>query len=68
VLLGAPGILDLVTERRRRVFMTAGLTASAAVLAMAVQAGLDDESTGPSYGDASAVVAEPDSTADTEDE
>jgi hypothetical protein len=32
---------------RRRVFVTAGLTASAAVLAMAVQAGLGDESAAP---------------------
>ena len=47
--------------------MTAGLSASAAVLAMAVQAGLDGE--GParsSYGDAS--VAEPDTAADTDDQ
>ncbi|WP_167736579.1 hypothetical protein [Nocardioides sp. 1609] len=40
--------------------MTAGLSASAAVLAMAVQAGAfeDDGAVGPSYGDSAA--AEPD--------
>jgi hypothetical protein len=54
-------------RRRRRVFVTAGLTASAAVLAMAVQAGLDDDLTpGASYGDR--VLAEPDTTAEAEDQ
>lgn len=48
--------------------MTAGLSASAAVLAMAVQAGLDDQAApGSSYGDAAA-VAEPDTPAEAEDQ
>lgn len=51
--------------------MTAGLTASAAVLAMAVQAGLDDEAPAASYGDSAAAVVEPDgpdSAVETDDE
>ncbi|MDO9457229.1 hypothetical protein [Nocardioides sp.] len=50
---------------RRRVFVTAGLTASAAVLAMAVQAGLDEEPAGPSYGVSAA--AEPDAPTDADE-
>lgn len=62
--MARPGILDGVTERRRRVFVTAGLTASAAVLAMAVQAGLDEESARPAYGDSVAAGVEPEDVAD----
>lgn len=46
-------------RKRRRVFVTAGLSASAAVLAMAVQAGLDQVPDGSSYGDTTAAI-EPD--------
>jgi hypothetical protein len=43
---------------RRRVFVTAGLSASAAVLAMAVQVGqADDGVIGSAYGDAAPVQA-----------
>jgi len=53
------------------VFVTAGLSASAAVLAMAVQAGLDDQASGgTSYADSSAAVesATPADATDTDDE
>lgn len=47
-------------RRRRRVYMTAGLTASAAVLAMSVQAAAqaDDDTPTSSYGDT--LAPEPD--------
>ena len=49
-------------RRRRRVFHTAGLTASAAVLAMSIQAGLlssdDDDQPAATYGDAT--ILDPD--------
>jgi phosphodiesterase/alkaline phosphatase D-like protein len=48
---------------RRRVFQTAGLTASAAVLALSLQAAAQAESEGPpagSYGDAT--ILDPDDT------
>ena len=51
---------------RRRVFSTAGLTASAAVLALSLQAGAfyDDGSAPPSaYGDSS--ILDPDDGADS---
>jgi phosphodiesterase/alkaline phosphatase D-like protein len=47
--------------KRRRVFQTAGLTASAAVLAMSLQAGAQAADDGPpasSYGDAT--ILDPD--------
>jgi hypothetical protein len=49
-------------RRRRRVFQTAGLTASAAVLALSLQAGqaVDDEPQVNSYGDAT--ILDPDAT------
>lgn len=52
--------------KRRRVFHTAGLTASAAVLALSLQAGslTDDDAAPPSaYGDAS--ILDPDDGADS---
>ncbi|QIG45531.1 hypothetical protein G5V58_24775 [Nocardioides anomalus] len=54
---------DKRTRRRRRVLHTAGLTASAAVLALSVQAqSLDTDSDSPpaSYGDAT--ILDPDAT------
>jgi hypothetical protein len=52
------------TTRRRRVFQTAGLTASAAVLALSIQAGSltqdDDEPPVNQYGDAT--ILDPDAT------
>ncbi|MEO9322688.1 hypothetical protein ABFT23_04305 [Nocardioides sp. C4-1] len=55
---------------RRRVFMTAGLSASAAVLAMAVQAGASgDEVAGSPFGDSAVVdVTAPDAVSDIDDE
>ena len=51
-------------RRRRRVFHTAGLTASAAVLALSIQAGSlsqdDDEPPASRYGDAT--ILDPDAT------
>jgi hypothetical protein len=50
-------------KRRRRVFQTAGLTASAAVLALSIQAGsLDGDEDPPvnQYGDAT--ILDPDAT------
>ncbi len=50
-------------KRRRRVFHTAGLTASAAVLALSIQAGSlngDDDPPSNQYGDAS--ILDPDAT------
>jgi hypothetical protein len=50
-------------RRRKRVFHTAGLTASAAVLAMSIQAGAlsqDDEQPASQYGDAT--ILDPDDT------
>ncbi len=47
-------------------FVTAGLTASAAVLAMAVQAGPDDETGLAAYG--SAASAEPDHADEPDDQ
>ncbi len=52
-------------------FVTAGLSASAAVLAMAVQAGLDEQASGgTSYADSSAAAdpATPADVADSDDE
>jgi hypothetical protein len=49
--------------KRRRVFQTAGLTASAAVLALSLQAAAQAEEDGPppsSYGDAT--ILDPDDT------
>jgi hypothetical protein len=49
--------------RRRRVFQTAGLTASAAVLALSIQAGSltqDDDPPVNQYGDAT--ILDPDAT------
>jgi hypothetical protein len=49
--------------RRRRVFHTAGLTASAAVLALSIQAGSlssDDDPPANQYGDAT--ILDPDDT------
>jgi hypothetical protein len=51
-------------KRRRRVFHTAGLTASAAVLALSIQAGSlsqDDDPPVNQYGDAT--ILDPDDTA-----
>ena len=50
-------------RRRKRVFHTAGLTASAAVLAMSIQAGSlsqDDDPPANQYGDAT--ILDPDDT------
>lgn len=50
-------------RRRRRVFHTAGLTASAAVLALSIQAGSltgDDDPPVNAYGDAT--ILDPDAT------
>jgi hypothetical protein len=51
-------------KRRRRVFHTAGLTASAAVLALSIQAGSltadDDDPPTNQYGDAT--ILDPDAT------
>jgi hypothetical protein len=50
-------------RRRRRVFQTAGLTASAAVLALSIQAGsltTDDDPPVNRYGDAT--ILDPDAT------
>jgi hypothetical protein len=50
-------------RRRKRVFHTAGLTASAAVLAMSIQAGslnADDDPPASTYGDAT--ILDPDDT------
>jgi hypothetical protein len=50
-------------RRRRRVFQTAGLTASAAVLALSLQAGAqsgEDEPAPNQYGDAT--ILDPDAT------
>jgi len=68
--LGKPVILGAMTaeegtpppKKRRRVFQTAGLTASAAVLALSLQAGqsVDDEPQVSSYGDAT--ILDPDAT------
>jgi hypothetical protein len=56
---------DAPAKRRRRVFHTAGLTASAAVLALSIQAGSlnGDDSDPPvnQYGDAT--ILDPDATA-----
>jgi hypothetical protein len=52
-------------RRRRRVFQTAGLTASAAVLALSIQSGSlgsDDELPPNQYGDAT--IHDPDADAD----
>ena len=52
-------------KRRRRVFHTAGLTASAAVLALSIQAGSlngDDDPPINQYGDAT--ILDPDAPAD----
>ena len=53
---------DARARRRRRVFHTAGLTASAAVLAMSIQAGAlnngDDDPPVNQYGDAT--ILDPD--------
>ena len=52
-------------KRRKRVFHTAGLTASAAVLAMSIQAGsltADDDPPASTYGDAT--ILDPDAVAD----
>ena len=52
-------------RKRRRVLHTAGLTASAAVLALSIQAGSlngDDEVPASSYGDAT--ILDPDAVAD----
>ena len=54
---------DLRARRRRRVFHTAGLTASAAVLALSIQAGSltgDDDPPVNQYGDAT--ILDPDAT------
>lgn len=54
---------DARAKRRRRVFHTAGLTASAAVLALSIQAGSltqDDDPPGNLYGDAT--ILDPDDT------
>jgi hypothetical protein len=51
------------SKRRRRVFHTAGLTASAAVLALSIQTGSlngDDEPSVNQYGDAS--ILDPDAS------
>src|SRR4051794_29181267 len=77
ISLGSPGILVDVTDeaplpeppsaprspRRRRVFQTAGLTASAAVLALSIQAGSltsDGDQPVNQYGDAT--ILDPDAT------
>jgi hypothetical protein len=53
-----------MARRRRRVFHTAGLTASAAVLALSIQAGSlspgDDDPPANQYGDAT--ILDPDDT------
>jgi hypothetical protein len=54
---------DARTKRRKRVFHTAGLTASAAVLALSIQAGSlsgDDDPPVNQYGDAT--ILDPDAT------
>jgi hypothetical protein len=54
---------DARAKRRRRVFHTAGLTASAAVLALSIQAGSlnsDDDPPANQYGDAT--ILDPDDT------
>jgi hypothetical protein len=54
---------DRRAKRRKRVFHTAGLTASAAVLALSIQAGSltpDDEPPVNQYGDAT--ILDPDAT------
>jgi hypothetical protein len=54
---------DARVKRRRRVFQTAGLTASAAVLALSIQAGSltsDDDPPVNQYGDAT--ILDPDDT------
>ena len=54
---------DLRARRRKRVFHTAGLTASAAVLALSIQAGSlagDDDPPVNQYGDAT--ILDPDAT------
>jgi hypothetical protein len=55
---------DPRTKRRKRVFHTAGLTASAAVLALSIQAGSltsdDDDPPVNQYGDAT--ILDPDAT------
>jgi hypothetical protein len=53
-------------QKRRRVFQTAGLTASAAVLALSLQASAqaDDAPPGPAYGDAT--ILDPDDTEGTD--
>jgi hypothetical protein len=54
---------DARAKRRRRVFHTAGLTASAAVLALSIQAGSlnsDDDPPVNQYGDAT--ILDPDDT------
>jgi hypothetical protein len=54
---------DARAKRRRRVFHTAGLTASAAVLALSIQAGSlngDDDPAVNQYGDAT--ILDPDAT------
>jgi hypothetical protein len=54
---------DAPAKRRRRVFHTAGLTASAAVLALSIQAGSlngDDDPPANQYGDAT--ILDPDAT------
>ena len=62
---GFTGHCGPVTEKRRRVFHTAGLAASAAVLALSLQAGptdSDDDSPPVNlYGDAT--ILDPDDTA-----
>jgi hypothetical protein len=59
----AAGRADARAKRRKRVFHTAGLTASAAVLALSIQAGSlssDDDDAAPvnQYGDAT--ILDPD--------
>jgi hypothetical protein len=58
---------DAPARRRRRVFQTAGLTASAAVLALSIQAGSlngDDDPPINQYGDAT-ILDPDDAGADT---
>ena len=60
---GADDQPTLPTKRRRRVLHTAGLTASAAVLALSLQAGAqsgDDDPPLNQYGDAT--ILDPDAT------
>jgi hypothetical protein len=59
----SPSPDDRAKRRRRRVFHTAGLTASAAVLALSIQAGSlssDDDPPANQYGDAT--ILDPDDT------